>query len=77
MPIYEYECAACGDRCEVLVRSEADKPRCPECNSARLKKAISAPSVITRGSKTSSVKTWSPPMDGGGSCCGGGGCGCR
>ena len=31
MPIYEYRCGTCGDRVEVLVRSLAATPRCPDC----------------------------------------------
>jgi putative FmdB family regulatory protein len=42
MPIYEYECTACGHRLEAIQRfSDAPLKRCPDCSKARLKKLIS------------------------------------
>jgi putative FmdB family regulatory protein len=32
MPIYEYECTACGHTFEKLVSSHRSRPQCPECN---------------------------------------------
>ncbi|GAB4247603.1 FmdB family zinc ribbon protein [Deferrisoma sp.] len=34
MPLYEYQCAQCGEKTEILVRSgdrAQDAPRCPNC----------------------------------------------
>ena len=43
MPIYEYECSQCGERCEFLQKmSDAPKTDCPNCASAALIKCISA-----------------------------------
>lgn len=66
MPIYEYECEACGQEFERMVRfSEADlAPVCPACGSDETHKQISriATSFDGSGSATSSA----------GSCSGGG-----
>jgi putative FmdB family regulatory protein len=40
MPIYDYQCQACGHRFEALVRS-GSTPVCPECASAALDKCVS------------------------------------
>ena len=48
MPIYEYRCAACGGRVEVLVRSRATTPTCPECGSPLTHgKLFSTPNVLS------------------------------
>jgi putative FmdB family regulatory protein len=44
MPIYDYECQACGQRFEKLVREDST-PTCPHCNSAALQKQVSAPTA--------------------------------
>jgi len=43
MPIYEYECQACGHQMEAMQRM-SDKPLmdCPQCAKPTLKKLISA-----------------------------------
>ena len=43
MPIYEYECQACGHQMEAMQRM-SDEPLkdCPECGKPELKKLISA-----------------------------------
>lgn len=43
MPIYEYECASCGARFELLVsRSKAKKsPACEECGSSDTARVMS------------------------------------
>ncbi|TWT93186.1 FmdB family zinc ribbon protein [Stieleria varia] len=74
MPIYEYECDACKDVAEVLVRRPEDTQavRCPQCDSDQMHRVMSA--------------TAAPNMNAGGSlpvaarggdcgaprCCGGG-----
>jgi putative FmdB family regulatory protein len=60
MPIYEYLCRNCGERVEVLVRSDSDAPSCPQCDSPLSEKLLSVPNVISR---------WGQPS-GGGTCCG-------
>ena len=51
MPLYDYDCAACGRRFEVIHGVHADPPAaCPLCGSGPVKKAISAPTVHYKGS---------------------------
>jgi len=46
MPIYEYECAACQQRFEHLLKSVTDTPKsCPACGGKKITKALSAFSV--------------------------------
>jgi putative FmdB family regulatory protein len=52
MPIYEYLCRACGHRTEILHGINDPGPNfCPACGAeGTLRKAISAPSVVFKGS---------------------------
>ena len=50
MPIYEYQCEACGASLEKLQKlSDPALKKCPECGKARLKKKISATSFRLKG----------------------------
>ncbi|HEY5602664.1 MAG TPA: zinc ribbon domain-containing protein [Gammaproteobacteria bacterium] len=50
MPIYEYECKACGHRLETIQKiSDAPLTLCPECNKPELKKLISASGFRLKG----------------------------
>lgn len=50
MPIYEYECTACGHTLEKLQKvSEAPLSQCPECNETSLQKLISAAGFRLKG----------------------------
>ena len=50
MPLYDYDCAACGRRFEVIHGVHADAPAaCPLCGGGPVKKAITAASVHYRG----------------------------
>ena len=40
MPIYDYHCTACGQSCELLVRSST-VPTCPHCASTALQRQVS------------------------------------
>ncbi len=40
MPIYDYRCTACGQACELLVRSST-VPTCPHCASTALQRQVS------------------------------------
>ncbi|MEO6690181.1 MAG: zinc ribbon domain-containing protein [Dokdonella sp.] len=51
MPIYEFECTACGaifDRLQKL--SDADPTHCPECAKESIKRRLTAPSFRLAGS---------------------------
>jgi len=50
MPIYEYECSACGDRFELLVLGST-APACPSCDSRDLERLLSLPSITSEGTR--------------------------
>jgi putative FmdB family regulatory protein len=51
MPLYDYDCAACGRRFEVVHGVHADPPTaCPLCGKGPIRKAISAPAIHYKGS---------------------------
>ncbi|BCG64360.1 MAG: hypothetical protein methR_P2133 [Methyloprofundus sp.] len=51
MPIYEYQCQACGDEHEALQKMSAEPlVTCPACNKPELKKKISAAGFRLKGS---------------------------
>ena len=43
MPLFEYTCQSCSSEFELLLRNSED-PLCPECNSDRLNRHLSAAS---------------------------------
>lgn len=50
MPIYEYECKACGHRLEAIQKiSDEPLTDCPECHEPQLKKLISAAGFRLKG----------------------------
>jgi putative FmdB family regulatory protein len=50
MPIYEYECGACGERREFIQKfSDSPKRKCPECGALKLKRLISAAAFHLKG----------------------------
>ena len=82
MALYEYKCAECDERFD-LMRSmrAADEPaECPECGGSESRRLISNFASVTPGA---SVMSTNPVMNarmaggggGGGGCCGGGCCG--
>jgi putative FmdB family regulatory protein len=50
MPLYEYECAACGHRFE-QIRKFSDPPVeiCPNCGEAKVQKLVSSPAIQFKG----------------------------
>lgn len=51
MPIYEFECPACGHRFERLQKlSDADPTDCPECHGDGVKRRLTAPAFRLAGS---------------------------
>lgn len=50
MPIYEYQCQACGHQLEAI-QGFNDKPllKCPSCGKSKLTKLMSAPSFHLKG----------------------------
>jgi putative FmdB family regulatory protein len=51
MPTYDYVCRHCGHRFEVIHGVHAEGPtHCPVCHKGGVRKAISAPSIVFKGS---------------------------
>jgi putative FmdB family regulatory protein len=51
MPLYDYDCAACGRRIEVVHGVHAPGPaHCPNCGGGPLKKAFAPPAIHFKGS---------------------------
>ncbi len=51
MPIYEYQCQACGQHHEAMQKmSEPALKKCPHCGKATLRRLISAPVFRLKGS---------------------------
>ena len=50
MPLYQYECAACGHRFE-QIRKFSDPPveTCPNCGEAKVQKLVSSPAIQFKG----------------------------
>ena len=65
MPLFEYECRACGRQFEYLTRA-GQSPACPSCASAELEKRLSA-FAVGAGSSTASFSE-AQPMGPCGSC---------
>jgi putative FmdB family regulatory protein len=71
MPAYDYDCAACGRRFEVIHGVHADPPSsCPLCGKGPIRKAISAAAVHYKGSgwakkerRASATSTSKAPTD--------------
>lgn len=50
MPLYEYECTACGHRFELIQRfSDAAIEQCPNCGELKVKKLLSSPAIQFKG----------------------------
>jgi putative FmdB family regulatory protein len=49
MPLYEYQCRACGREFEQLVRAGDPLARCPGCQSDDLERVLSAFAVGSEG----------------------------
>ena len=51
MPLYDYDCANCGQRFEVLRGVHAEPPtECPLCGGGPIKKAFTTPAIHFKGS---------------------------
>ncbi len=50
MPIYEYECGACGHTLDALQKiSDSPLRKCPACGRMKLKRLVSAPKFRLKG----------------------------
>ena len=86
MPIYEYQCDACGSEHEIIQKM-SDQPLmiCPACSEPELKKKISAAGFRLKGggwyetdfksgSKKNVSESAAKSAPAASSCCAGGGC---
>jgi putative FmdB family regulatory protein len=48
MPIYEFECPACGNRFERLAGVGTQRADCPRCGGAEASRVLSAPAPAQR-----------------------------
>lgn len=82
MPIYEYQCQACGNEHEALQKMSAEPlVTCPACNEPELKKKISAAGFRLKGGgwyetdfKSGNKKNVAGEKSAPSKCCGGGSC---
>jgi putative FmdB family regulatory protein len=51
MPIYEYDCKACGERFDRLVRRQDERIACPKCGSEQVTKRFSTFAPSSGGGK--------------------------
>ena len=50
MPLYEYECAACGHRFERIQKfSDPPVEECPNCSERQVQKLLSSPAIQFKG----------------------------
>ena len=64
MPLFDFLCADCGEKSEILVTGAGVEMKCTACGSLNLKKLLSAPSSLS-GAAHSSM-----PGPGDTACCG-------
>jgi putative FmdB family regulatory protein len=57
MPVYEFECEACGGRFEELTSSETRSLPCPECGSVRTRRLLSPVSPSSRQPRGAAVRS--------------------
>ena len=55
MPIFEYECRACGHEFEQLVRA-GDIPACPSCTGRDLEKRLSLSTISSAAIRQANIK---------------------
>ena len=60
MPIYEFECRACGNHFEELVLpwlvNEAQKPECPSCHAKDVERTLSICAISSEGTRQASLQ---------------------
>jgi putative FmdB family regulatory protein len=50
MPLYEYECGACGHRFEIIQKfSDGPPDACPKCGKGPLQRLFSSPAIQFKG----------------------------
>jgi putative FmdB family regulatory protein len=73
MPLYDYDCSACGRRFETIRGLHDDPPtECPLCGSGPVRKAFAAPAVHFKGSGWAKKERRAKPASAGASASEGG-----
>jgi putative FmdB family regulatory protein len=57
MPIYEYECQACGHQFEYLLLPSSPAAKCASCGSKKLEKMISKCAVSSENTRESNLSS--------------------
>lgn len=62
MPVYEYTCENCGRTFDLFVRSATrrSEPRCPDCESTNVKKAVSLFGIAGGGGRSEASASCGP-----------------
>lgn len=55
MPIYEFHCDECDKDFECLLIG-SDKPKCPDCNTDKVRRLLSACGFVSKGAAGTTVK---------------------
>jgi putative FmdB family regulatory protein len=55
MPLYEYYCQPCDHAFETLIRSTADRAKCPRCGSIDVAKQLSVPAAHVGRAQSSAL----------------------
>ncbi len=76
MPIYEYFCNSCGNKFELLIKSEekTTTPECTKCSSNETEKSLSLFGGIKIGTNRKDACPSSSSCGSSESCCSGGAC---
>src|SRR5262245_7674964 len=61
MPIYEYQCRACGHQFEYLALPSSSQPECPSCHDRDLQKMISLCAVRVLARRISALNVRNIP----------------
>ncbi|MBA2636745.1 MAG: zinc ribbon domain-containing protein [Solirubrobacterales bacterium] len=57
MPLYAFECSACGDGFEALQRFDAVPSPCPSCHASEVRRKLS---TFVAGPARRGESTWTP-----------------
>ncbi len=56
MPIYEYQCGACGHQFEALILPKTTGTACPECQGTELERLVSSFAVDSETTRKSNLE---------------------
>jgi putative FmdB family regulatory protein len=56
MPLYDFQCRACGTEFEALVRAGGAAPECPKCHGNNLERLLSTFAVSSENTQQAAIK---------------------